>query len=272
MATCSGPVSGHVGSNLVENLPDLETEDACRAVCQAEAECHVYTYYTRDDPTSPGSCFLLSRLTRPVQYCDHCQTGAGDCSECTGVFMEEDGGSSSWGMVITSTNSTVTVTAVAVGTCDIVLVAVGGGGAAGGYGNSNEYGGGGGSGYVTWKAVPMKASLTLEVEVGSSGVGSLVRGQGGELLLEAPPGKPGETGETGEHSSNGGAGYSGGGGYGGSGYGGGAGGSGGGDGEAGSSGSGGQGSGGPALKDIPIMDFILRSPPLHPLESNSMTH
>ena len=159
--------------------------------------------------------------------------------------MAEDGGSSSWGRVFTSTNSTSRVTAVAVGSCGIVLVAVGGGGDRGG-----NMDGGGGSGYVTWKAIPIKASMTLEVEVGSTGFGSLVRG--GELLLEAPPGEPGED------RGDGGAGYSGGGG---AGFG--DGGTGGGDGEAGmagagSVGSGGHGSRGPALEDIPILDFILR--------------
>ena len=88
--------------------------------------------------------------------------------------------------------------------------------------------------------------------MGSGGERSLVREEGGQLLLEALPGMPGE------ELGVGGAGYSGGGGYGNSK--GGDGGAAGGNGNAGTGhyhGSGGQGGGG-VLGGIPQADFLLR--------------
>ena len=163
--------------------------------------------------------------------------------------MLENGTSSSLGQMITSTTSTTTVTAVAaLGNCSLVVVAVGGGGTS--FGGVD--GGGSGSGYVVWKEVVLEGSLSLEVTVGEEGRSSVVRGEGGEELLEARTGELGGT-------YGGGNGYSGGGGYGD--YSGGGGGRNGSYGEDGAAdfiyGSGGFGSD-VNVADIPLRDFILR--------------
>jgi hypothetical protein len=81
-------VESHIGDNLVQYLPGTTEEAACWAACQSTETCAFYTHYNDTDPSFPASCFLLSGL-QPVKPCDHCMTGASDCS-CDGAACKGD--------------------------------------------------------------------------------------------------------------------------------------------------------------------------------------
>ena len=57
----------------MQYLPAVATELVCRTACQTEASCHVYTYYSLEDPIYHGACFLLLSLQEPVNDCDDCR-------------------------------------------------------------------------------------------------------------------------------------------------------------------------------------------------------
>ena len=46
---CSGPVEGTLGQNIVEFLPDVESESACLDACSAHSNCSFYTHHRLTD-------------------------------------------------------------------------------------------------------------------------------------------------------------------------------------------------------------------------------
>ena len=174
------------------------------------------------------------------------RTGPEDCS--SGCFFAlEDGSMTQAGQIITNTASSTTVTVAGLN-CSVSILAVGGGGG-GGFGG-DTYGGGGGSGQVNWREIVLTPNnMSLVISVGDGGEATVVRGDEGEVLVEAKPGSGGG-------GNDGGSGYSGGGGWGRSG--GGQGGVNGGDGEHGNEGGNGGGGQGEILSSIVMQDFVLR--------------
>ena len=78
--SCSDPVEGVLGENMLNFFPDVESEEACRNTCLSIPACNFYTYHGSCDPNYPGACALLSHVLEPVQECNHCRTGAVICS------------------------------------------------------------------------------------------------------------------------------------------------------------------------------------------------
>ena len=78
---CSSPVETKIGQNFVGLVTDIESENDCRAECFRNSQCEFYTHRSLVDAFDPGSCWLLSGpLHGPVAPCDHCMTGASNCT------------------------------------------------------------------------------------------------------------------------------------------------------------------------------------------------
>ena len=78
---CSSPVETEIGQNFVGLVTDIESERDCRAECFRNSQCDFYTHRSLVDAFDPGSCWLLSGpLHGPVVPCDHCMTGASNCT------------------------------------------------------------------------------------------------------------------------------------------------------------------------------------------------
>ena len=216
-ATCSLALQGTLNHNLVDFLPDLVDESRCREACLADSACTFYTFHLPADPAYPGGCFLLSGLQGPIRDCQHCRTGARNCSDPAGCLLaSNDGNISSSGLLITDTHGLTnprTVQLLPFGTCpaQVTVLAVGGGG------SGNSYGGGGGSGQVEFVSLESSKVGKLQVEVGRGGARSYVYNvydvieQNNKLVVEAAAGGNAPDG------GSGGSGYCGGGGSGSSG-------------------------------------------------------
>jgi hypothetical protein len=241
---CSAPLAGHIGDNLLQFRPNLAEEGECFFACAALESCRYYLHFNLTDPSNPASCFLLSGLQEPLEPCDHCRTGASNCSNA--CSLQQEPGAPTPGLLL-STPGTVTVQVIALGSCPPLTALVVGGGGKG-------YNGGGGSGYIIAENLTVERSITVEVRVGGPREESSVTL--GSRVVRAGPG---EDGCDGSSYWGGGAGYRGGGGVGFSK--GGDGGTDGGAGEAGSGssyhGPGGAGSG-VEVAGIPVRGFLLR--------------
>ena len=55
-----------MSSNLINTFAGVQTEGNCRDLCLAENSCNFFTYYSLEDPSYPGTCFLLSKLEEPI--------------------------------------------------------------------------------------------------------------------------------------------------------------------------------------------------------------
>jgi len=197
---CSGPVEGILGDNIVEFLPDVESEAACLDACSANSNCSFYTHHSECDLSYPGACILLSHLEGSLLPCEHCRTGAKACSDA--CYFIGEGGEPVPSMVLTNTSTTTTINTVALGICQMNILVVGGGGA----GNN----GGGGSGELTWARWNVSGSSIVIARVGQHGQPTRVELQvppsmASLVIAQAGPGGDGVGGF-------GGSGYSGGGG------------------------------------------------------------
>jgi len=167
---CSGPVEGILGDNIVEFLPDVESEAACLDACSANSNCSFYTHHSECDLSYPGACILLSHLEGSLLPCEHCRTGAKACSDA--CYFIGEGGEPVPSMVLTNTSTTTTINTVALGICQMNILVVGGGGA----GNN----GGGGSGELTWARWNVSGSSIVIARVGQ-------HGQPTRVELQVPP-------------------------------------------------------------------------------------
>ena len=198
---CSSALEGRLGDNYLDFIPDLEFEVDCKRACSNSTEgCMYYTHYGTNS-TNPGACFLLSSLENPMEPCEHCRTGAPDCSNRC-FFLGEDSVETSY--LLTDTEGVTTVQNVALGdgACSLRVVAIGGGGLGS---NETDYGGGGGSGMITTTTLSLSGTNLLEVVVGAPGEATIVEFKIGNTTVVA------EAGES-TLNSTGGSGYSGGGG------------------------------------------------------------
>ena len=62
-----GPING---SNLIDMVPHVQTEQECKKSCLLNEECKYYTYFLQDDPESSEMCFLLTKLLEPQEKVD----------------------------------------------------------------------------------------------------------------------------------------------------------------------------------------------------------
>jgi len=197
-------VEGILGQNIVEFIPDVESESACLEACSAHTNCSFYTHHSECDLSYPGACILLSHLEGSLLPCEHCRTGAKVCSDAC-YFTREDGEQVS-SIVVTNTSLPTTFDTIALGICEMSVLVVGGGGA-----GDN---GGGGSGELVWARWNVTGSSVVVATVGQPRQPSRVELQvppsmASLVLAQAGPGGDGVGGVGGSGYSGGGGGDSG---------------------------------------------------------------
>ena len=196
--------------NVIEFIPDVESERNCKGICLADPDCFYYTYYGIESDHNPHLCILLSDLSSPSQECENCFTSLPNCNNTSYIsckFTIDSNQTLRDSLVFTNVDDIVNVTfspSASLG-CKATIIAIGGGG------DGDSYGGGG-SGYVESEVIDI-SSTKYEVSVGDWRQDSFVREKNGQNILLAQPGGHGGTGSP----SKGGVGYSGGG-SGGTGY------------------------------------------------------
>ena len=255
--TCSNNVEGLLGENIVELMPDTDTELDCKIHCSKSEDCNFYTYHNASDLNYPSLCILLTHMIFPVQKCDFCNTGTSDClgNKVCGLIISENSSLVNEYLFLEAPE-VFNVHILSIGRCNVTIMGIGGGGL-GGYKHTNgqNSGGGGGSGYVSLATYYPDHFSSLLVHVGGPGENSSVESTDSNLIFMALHGDNGQ-------DFDGGDGYSGGGGDGNDRVG--DGGSNGGNGENGSTGSGGRGSG----IDISMSMFQMKNFTITPAESD----
>ena len=79
--TCGSNIVGHLDENLIDALPNVESELECKNHCSSTENCTWYTYYPENDTNYHQICFLQSELLQPIQSCGgQCVSGPEDCS------------------------------------------------------------------------------------------------------------------------------------------------------------------------------------------------
>ena len=164
----------------------ITSEEDCKSLCMSTIGCLLYTYHTREHPSSPNICSLLSsgRLERPVEEDNKCASGPAVCSRggrcqvavlvyenATQAILVEQPGTHEVRLVAEEEDCFV----------DVTLVAIGGGG------RYVFYGGGGGSGYVATTKTRLTPGASVKVQVGGEGHDSEVMsalGKGAKLKVE----------------------------------------------------------------------------------------
>ena len=74
---CSSSVIGQIdNTNLLRDIPDINSEKDCQRSCSLTSLCRFYTYLS-----DQLQCILLSELKESVKDCEYCRTGPVDCSE-----------------------------------------------------------------------------------------------------------------------------------------------------------------------------------------------
>merc|ERR1719347_2550460 len=246
---CSKPKYGHIGTNLLDYLPDIASEEECQLKCRDIGTCTFYTFYKSSRDFIPNSCILQSKWLDPVENCEECATGFGYCLDieevppCRFNVSYSDESLSNLKSYLFKDKATVYFDPLLSSpfhpnNCRIKIIGIGGGGTGRKY---PWYGGG--SGYVRETLVTINSS-TYIINVGKPEKdSSVVEAFSGVTVLVA------EKGES-PTDSRGGAGYSGGSSRGNTG------GSNGSDGDRGGDGEGGQGSG-VDVSQIKLSKFVL---------------
>ena len=80
---CGQNQEGPLEDNVLEIIPDVESELNCKANCRNVSDCQAYTYHDNLDLALPNICFLLTEVRGPMQTCEHCSTGFPDCRNIT---------------------------------------------------------------------------------------------------------------------------------------------------------------------------------------------
>ena len=65
---CSLSRIGQISSNLIKEIPGVNSERVCRQNCRKNSSCEFYTYLT-----TTQECFLLTRLIEPFQVRNDCR-------------------------------------------------------------------------------------------------------------------------------------------------------------------------------------------------------
>ena len=129
--SCSSAYTGALDDNIVDMVPDVDSDVECRLQCQDAPGCSFYTHFSSADPLFPGLCMLLSHLSAPLQPCDSCTSGPADCSDSC-VLMHQ--GVSTKAVMVTDTKEATEVSLVQAGDsrdmCHLRSLLVGGGGSA----------------------------------------------------------------------------------------------------------------------------------------------
>ena len=159
--TCSTEIIGTINNNLLDILPNVESEFICKEQCGASQDCKYYTYFTEGDANAK-LCVLLSFLIEPFQPCENCVTGYGNCQDVQDCGLMYNGETyKSLKFTDPGVMINVTTTKPFLGECQLRVLAIGGGG----YG---YYEGGAGSGYIQYLNKPLTASSSISLTVGDS--------------------------------------------------------------------------------------------------------
>merc|ERR1719430_35249 len=188
---CSIRFNGDVNSdNLLDFIGGVTDEHECKQFCMSNEDCLIYTYFTKERPTLPSSCFLLSKedFQMPIIPCDNCMSGPGTCSvgqKCKAAFI-----SNGTNIQVFHAEEDMTVHLVAGEMdcfADIDVVAIGGGGS-----HVSGIYGGAGSGFIAEGSIRMWVNASEAViHVGSTDEPSTVN-LGEEVVFEAAMGGKGD--------------------------------------------------------------------------------
>ena len=134
--SCSDNVVGDLDDNVLDTVPNTDSEMACKQWCLNTTDCSYYTYFFPNSTLFHNYCVLQTEFVAPAQPCSTCITAPVDCSlECS---LTLDGASSQSLMLTSVGQSEISVSGWG---CDLTLLVVGGGGH-----GSRCCGAGGGSG------------------------------------------------------------------------------------------------------------------------------
>ena len=230
--SCSYNVVGDLDENVLDTVPNTDSEMACKQWCLNTTDCSYYTYFFPNSTLFHNYCVLQTEFVAPAQPCSTCITAPVDCSLETECSLTLDGVSSQSLMLTSVGQSEISVSGWG---CDLTLLVVGGGG----HGSS----GGGASGYLQYHSLQVSPGTLLTAWVGDQGQSSHVTLSSGDTVTA----QPGQNAQ----GTTGGDGYSGGGGSASSSSAGNYGGTDGGDGHDGDYGDGGHGTG----EDVSLYSF-----------------
>ena len=76
--SCSDNVVGDLDENVLDVVPNIDTQAECKQSCLSTPRCSFYTWYIYH-----RHCFLQSEFVGPAQPCTACITGPVDCSDTT---------------------------------------------------------------------------------------------------------------------------------------------------------------------------------------------
>jgi len=197
--SCDAKLKTENNDGNLKTIFDVPDEPTCLVHCQGNTACRFFTYNLQNQ-----TCILQSELSGPLQPCEHCRTGAVDCSSLgTGGFCFFSIRHRYISSLVTSYRFTktgnTTVNILNLGTCELNAVAVGGGG-----GHSGSFGGGG-SGYVASTTMTVSTSQLVVRVGGPRELSSLETSEGQTIIIAQPGGDA-------RHFNNAASGYSGGGG------------------------------------------------------------
>ena len=189
-STCSAPVEGTLGSNLISTINAVSDELTCKQSCLEEPSCRIYTYHRANSTYSPDTCFLLSAIASPVGECadETCLTALPDCLLSAPVCAYlDDGVLMERGVLVTEGEKSIDL--LRLGECPSpVAVAVGGGG-------SGAFGGGG-SGFVGHSALPHASYMRLMASAGGPAADSYLKDADATILTG---GKGEDAGDSGDY-------------------------------------------------------------------------
>merc|ERR1719204_1943416 len=146
---------GDLDENILDVIPNIQSEIDCKQSCLAHPNCSFYTYFFPNDTIHHQHCFLQTEFVGPQQPCETCITGPADCSN-HGCSLSMNGEKHK-ALILTSVGQTSEIEVINDWdnvTCNITLFVVGGGGL-------SHSSGGGGSGYLEYRSLKVAARTRL---------------------------------------------------------------------------------------------------------------
>ena len=88
--SCDIEMQGKLFDNALEIITDVPDEQSCLLSCKKNPDCRFFTHYSSRDLNYPGLCFLQRELSGPLTACEHCRTGANDCTDICSFSVGSD--------------------------------------------------------------------------------------------------------------------------------------------------------------------------------------
>ena len=72
---CGSNIIGKIGGNIISQITEVESANACLQQCENEHQCKFYSYFDASHESYAKRCLLLSNILGPFTPCEECFTG-----------------------------------------------------------------------------------------------------------------------------------------------------------------------------------------------------